>query len=143
GTKFNVSAYPEDNSIQTVLTEGRVEILQSDAGFFDESVVLKPGQLAIWSKSYDRAKVYNVDTDYYTMWKEGLLSFFDTDLNRIVKKLERYYNIRFEYSDPLDGTIKISGKLDVATDQQEVFDYLESLTGLAFVKINEWKYIIK
>ncbi|WP_297089347.1 FecR domain-containing protein [uncultured Draconibacterium sp.] len=143
GTKFNVSAYPEDNTIQTVLTEGSVEIIESRTGLFNTGVVLKPGQLALWSKSTESTKVYTVDTDYYTLWTEGIFSFSNTDLNRIIKKLERYYNIRFDYVDPLDGTIKISGKLDVATNQDEVFEYLEVLTGLDFIKINEWKYLVK
>lgn len=143
GTQFNVSAYPEDNSIQTVLTEGSVEIIEANAGIFAESVVLEPGQLALWTKKSALTKVYNVDTDYYTLWTDGIFSFSNTDLSRIVKKLERYYNIRFQYADPMAGLTKISGKLDVAKDQQEVFEYLERLTGLNFIKINEWKYMIK
>lgn len=143
GTQFNVSAYPEDNSIQTVLTEGSVEIIRADAGLFEKGVVLQPGQLGLWHKKSKETKVYDVDVEYYTNWVEGIFSFENTDLNRIVKKLERYYNIRFSYADPMDGTIKISGKLDVAKEQQEVFEYLERLTGLTFNKINDWKYVIK
>lgn len=143
GTQFNISAYPEDNSIQTVLVEGSVEVIKADAGLFEKGVLLEPGQMALWNTKEKETKVYNVDVDYYTLWTEGIFSFSNTDLNRIVKKLERYYNIRFNYIDPMDGLIKISGKLDVAKEQQEVFEYLERLTGLTFKKINDRKYVIK
>jgi hypothetical protein len=143
GTQFNISAYPEDNSIQTVLTKGSVEILKADAELFEKGVFLKPGQMAYWNKKSNETKILNVDVNHYTLWTEGIFSFSNTDLNRIVKKLERYYNIRFNYADPLDGAIRISGKLDVAREQKEVFEYLERLTGLTFNKINDYKYVIK
>lgn len=143
GTQFNISAYPEDNAVQTVLTEGSVEVVKADAGLFEKGIFLKPGQMALWQKSENETKVYDVDVNDYTLWTEGVFSFSNTDLNRIVKKLERYYNIRFNYADPMDGSIRVSGKLDVAKDQREVFEYLERLTGLNFNKINDWKYVIQ
>jgi hypothetical protein len=143
GTQFNVLAYPEDNSVQTVLTEGSVEVIKANAGLFEKSVRLVPGQMALFNKNDNETKVYEVDVEYYTLWTEGIFSFLNTDLSRLVKKLERYYNIRFDYANPLDGTTKVSGKLDVTKGQQEVFEYLQKLTGLQFSKINEWKYEIK
>lgn len=143
GTRFNVSAYPEDNSIQTVLVEGSVHVNLTNAGRFEKGVTLIPGQMALVNKKNDKTKIYDVDTDYYTLWIGGLFSFTNTDLNRVLKRLERYYNIGFSYTDPLDGTIKVSGKLDVTKDREEVFEYLTRLTGLDFEKINERRYEIK
>ncbi len=143
GTRFNVSAYPEDNSIQTVLVEGSVNINRANARRFEKGVTLIPGQMALANKNTEKTRVYDVDTDYYTLWIDGLFSFTNTDLNRLIKKLERYYNISFNYADPLDGTIKISGKLDVTKDKREVFEYLSRLTHLEFEKINERRYEIK
>ena len=99
--------------------------------------------MASVNKKTEKTKVYDVDTDYYTLWIDGLFSFTNTDLSRIIKKMERYYNISFSYSNPLDGTIKVSGKLDVTKGKQEVFEYLTRLTGLEFEKINESRYEIK
>lgn len=143
GTRFNVSAYPEDNSIQTVLVEGSVNVNLANARRFEKGVTLLPGQMALVNKKSKKTRVYDVDTDYYTLWIDGLFSFTNTDLNRVIKKLERYYNIHFGYTNPLDGTIKVSGKLDVTKDRQEVFEYLTRLTGLEFEKINERRYEIK
>ncbi|WP_372775429.1 FecR family protein [Mangrovibacterium sp.] len=143
GTKFNVTAYPEDQSIQTVLAHGSVELIKSKAGLFDRPVLLEPGQMGFWSKENNETIVSQVDVSSYTLWAEGLFSFADADLSRVVKKLERFYNIQFKYENPMDGTMIISGKLDVSKDQREVFEYLEKLTRLKFEKINAWTYVIK
>jgi ferric-dicitrate binding protein FerR (iron transport regulator) len=143
GTKFNVSAYPEDYSVQTVLTEGSVKIRKSEAGLFNKATKLEPGQMAYFNKKSEEATIYEVDTKQYTSWTQGLWNFSNTDFNRIVKRLERYYNIRFQFDDPMKGTIQITGKLDVTQDQEEVFEYLSKITGLHFIKINNRQYVIQ
>ncbi len=143
GTRFNISAYPEDYSVQTVLEEGGVSIKKAEAGLFEKAVKLTPGKLAYFNKKSKETSVYSVDVEQYTLWKEGLFSFSNTDFNRIVKKLERYYNIHFQFDDPFKGSIQVTGKLDVTQGREEVFEYLERLTGLTFMQISERQYIIK
>lgn len=143
GTRFNVSAYPEDYSVQTVLEVGSVEISCVNATFFDRGVNLVAGQMASFNKKTKETEVFDVKIEHYTLWTEGLLSFSNIDFSRIVKKLERYYNIRFNYNNPINGTIKISGKLDVTKGKEEVFEYLTKLTGLNIIKLNNWQYEIK
>ncbi len=143
GTKFNISAYPEDYSVQTALTEGRVELSRTNAGLLEKKIQLSPGKLAYFNKKSRETKIYDVDVQYYSLWTKGLFSFSNTDLNRITRKLERYYNIRFRFDDPFKGSIQITGKLDVTKGKDEVFEYLSKITGLDFVKLNENNYGIK
>ena len=143
GTKFNISAYPEDYSVQTALTEGRVELSRVNAGLLEKKIQLSPGKLAYFNKKNKETTIYDVDVEYYSLWTKGLFSFSNTDLNRITRKLERYYNIRFQYDNPFKGSIQITGKLDVTKEQDEVFEYLSHLTGLDFIKLNENNYMIK
>ncbi|MCA1761269.1 MAG: DUF4974 domain-containing protein, partial [Bacteroidales bacterium] len=84
-----------------------------------------------------------VNVDEYTLWTEGLFNFSNTDFNRITKKLERFYNIQFKYDDPFKGLIQVTGKLDVSKERSEVFEYLERMTGLQIMEINEKHYVIK
>ncbi|MFN2396482.1 MAG: FecR family protein [Bacteroidales bacterium] len=124
GTKFNISAYPSDNIIETVLTDGKVRIEQNNSGIFSENTDLIPNQLAAYSKSSREVKLFMIDPDNYTLWKDGLCKFESTDLSRIAKKLERFYNIRFTYRDPLLSTIKISGKLELSENKDEIINRL-------------------
>ena len=74
---------------------------------------------------------------------KGLLSFDDVDFNRIVKKVERFYNISVNFSEPILGTIRISGKLDLKKSKDEVLEYLEKVSLTNIKKINENQYMVK
>ncbi|MDD2380450.1 MAG: FecR domain-containing protein [Mariniphaga sp.] len=143
GTRFNVCAYPEDYSVQTVLAEGSVSVRKVGSGRGEKGTILKPGYLAYFNKKTQETQTQLVNLDHYILWTQGLFCFSNTEFNRITKKLERYYNIRFQFDDPLKGIIEVSGKLDVTKDRTEVFLYLERLTGLTFIQINEKHYVIK
>lgn len=143
GTEFNISAYPEENVVQTVLKEGSVSVRRNNAGLFEKEILLKPNQMASFNKNTNETKIHDVDAGYYTIWTKGLLSFDQIDLNRIIKKVERYYNIRVEYDNPLLGSIKISGKLDLAQEKEEVFEYLEKVSSTQIDKINNLYYVIR
>mgnify|MGYP003663535376 FL=1 len=94
GTKFNVSHYPEDANINTVLVEGAVELLRTEEGTSDlESVKLKPGNKAEWHKNSNEISVSNVDTGLYTAWVKGKLVFRNTSFKQIREALQRHYNV--------------------------------------------------
>jgi hypothetical protein len=134
GTRFNISAYSSDNVIETVLTEGLVKLEHNNAGIFSGTTELKTGQLATFDKATRTTQVKTVDTEPYILWKDGLYKFESTDLSRVIKKLERYFNIRFNYENPFLGSIKISGKLEL-TDSRETV--LESVSKAASVNITK------
>ena len=94
GTKFNVSNYPEDANINTVLVEGSVELLRSSKGITGlESVILKPGHKAEWHKNSNEVSLSNVDTSLYTAWIKGKLVFRNTSFRQIREALQRHYNV--------------------------------------------------
>jgi ferric-dicitrate binding protein FerR (iron transport regulator) len=99
GTEFNVSYYPEDAHINTVLVEGSVK-LNSDGS---EAVFLTPGQLGQWDKQNKNMTVKKVETDIYTAWKDGVLLFKRASFSNIKKKLERYFDVTIENNNALLG----------------------------------------
>ena len=143
GTSFNVTAYPEDNSVQTALAEGSVKIKPVNGGLFKKEYQLQPGQLAVYDKKSEKTNISEVNIENYTLWTKGLFSFTETELNRIVKKLERYYNIKMHFEQPLDGMIQVTGKLDISQERDEVLEYLNKLTGLQFTQLKNESYVIK
>lgn len=132
GTRFNLSAYPTDNFVEAVLATGRISLSRNDAGFFNKPVELVPGQLASYNRQTLETSVSTVDTDNYTLWTEGLVKFESTHLSRILKRLERYYNVSFRFKDPLLGTLQISGKLEL---DDELTETIERIARAAEVKI--------
>lgn len=142
GTHFNVSAYTEDKVIQTVLQEGSVELSKNDANIFSERIVMKPNQMASFSKTTNETALSNVDASYYILWTKGLLSFDEVDFDRILKKVERFYNISVDFSEPTIRAIRISGKLDLKGTREEVLEYLEKVSSTTIKKLNENQYIV-
>jgi len=143
GTKFNVCAYPEDNIVQTVLAEGAIALRPKAAGLFDEDIELQPNQMASYSKKNKAVRVHNVDASYYTVWTEGILKFSNQDLNRVLKRVERFYNITFTYANPFDAETKISGKLNLKEEKEEVFEYISRVAQIKIEPINGNRYRIK
>jgi hypothetical protein len=142
GTKFNISAYSEDKIVQTVLTEGSVAIRRKNARFYEKELVLKPNQLASFNRISNETKVYEVDIDYYTLWIKGLLSFDEVDYNRILKKVERFYNVRINFAEPNLGSIRISGKLDLKQSREEVLEYLGMVSLTKIERTSENQYTV-
>ncbi|PXX22866.1 FecR family protein [Arenibacter sp. ARW7G5Y1] len=88
GTKFNVSAYREDNTISTVLVEGKVSV--SSKG---NTVTLLPDYKATASKLTKEISTKIVDTNDYIAWIEGILLLKHTPFKKIRLRLERKYNV--------------------------------------------------
>jgi len=93
GTEFDVSAYPEDVTIRTVLVEGSVSLMGNNPTLKNSISVLKPGYKAEWSKNTNNLSISKVDTSIYTGWKNGKLIFKNMKFKNILIKLERKYNV--------------------------------------------------
>jgi len=142
GTKFNISTYAEDNIIQTVLKEGSVAVRRNGAGLFEKDIIIKPNQMISFDKTTNLTKTQEVNVNYYTLWTKGLISFEDVDFARVIKKLERFYNLRITFSDSQKEIIRISGKLDLKRSRKEVMEYLEKVSMSRFEQVNENQYTI-
>lgn len=143
GTKFNISSYPKDNIVKTVLVEGSVVVKRNNARLFEKEIQLEPNQLVAFNKETKEYKSSFVNTNFYTSWKDGIIVFEDEDFGRLIKRVEHFYNIKFKFHNPVKSTVKVSGKLNLEEDKQIVFNYMEILTKMKIEKINENYYEIK
>lgn len=96
GTTFNCNAYPENDQIQTVLVEGEVTIANSSATALKS---LNPGELAVYNKKDGQITKKKTDLQKYIAWKNGKLMFRDDKMDKVVEKLERWYNVEFIIAD--------------------------------------------
>jgi len=142
GTRFNVSAYPSDNLIETVLAEGKVRMEKNNTGLFDKATDLVPNQMASFDRTTLETNVKIVDTNNYILWTKGLLQFKSTDLYSITKRLERFYNIRFQFSDPSLEKLSISGKMELKEDKDEICERISKVASVTIVKKNDGLYEI-
>jgi len=112
GTKFNVSAYPENPSVNSTLAEGSIQMYETANP--SNVVLLEPNQMATWQHNAKKISLKNVDTSLYSAWTKGELAFKDTPFSTIAKIIQRTYDVEIinENSDlarqNFTGTIKIS-----------------------------------
>ncbi len=88
GTHFNVSSYSDDPFSRTTLQEGSIRM--------NGKTVLKPGEQAIVGAA-DALRVEEVDVDEALAWKNGKFVFADEDIESIMRKLARWYDVEVVY----------------------------------------------
>lgn len=124
GTRFNVSAYPEEEKL-VVLVEGSVEIHSSKT----PPVVLKESEL--YQEKEDGYSLKTVDTSFYTSWINGFLKFRHEPLISILNKISRYYNVEIECT-PSAQTIGCSGKLVLFEDVITTINNIAITTPISY-----------
>jgi len=143
GTSFNISAYPSESSIETVLVEGEVRITSAGGGLFRKEYLLHPNEMASFNRETEETVVKQVDVTNYVSWHQGYLNFESVDLSRIVKRIERYFDINVRLENPMHGQLKISGKLKLKEEKDILLNVVASAASLEVVKINERYYVMR
>jgi len=143
GTRFNVSAYPSDNMIETVLVEGKVKISPNSNNPFRKEYVLEANELASYNRTSAETRISAVDVSNYVSWHNGFLNFDSSDLSRITKKLERYYNIRILFEDPMLGIRSITGKLHLKNEKEYVLKVLARTASAEVKQLDETTFVMK
>jgi hypothetical protein len=124
GTTFNISSYPEDKDINTVLVEGSVGLYGKKEKFNEihSPVLLKPGYKASWARSDKNIKFEKVDTSIYTSWIEGKLVLKKLPFTNIVEKLQRHYKVTI-----VNNYAKLDHQVFTATfDKETIKEVLDS-----------------
>jgi hypothetical protein len=133
GTKFNVSAYSSDDFCETVLLEGSVNIWGKDK-LFRNKILMAPKQKATFSKENNDIVLENEPaTAMYIAWIDGWYQFSNENLRQVLNKLERYYNVKFQYDQALiTKALPVSGKLDVKESLNEVMLVLSRVAKINY-----------
>ena len=130
GTSFNVSAYKDESMIETTLVEGSVK-LNVVSGGKRMTQMLKPNEKAEYQKGADKIKVFDVNTEYDTAWKNGEIIFRNHPMDKVLKTLERHYHVVFEVKDNEILKSIITARFK---DEQlpQVLEYLKLASGIQY-----------
>jgi transmembrane sensor len=130
GTQFNINSYAGEPVTRTTLLEGSVKV----TGENKIAKILKPDQQAINSeKGID---VIDIEAQFFVDWKEGFFMFNDENLESIMKRVSRWYNVKVVYQDPKLKTEMISGTVSKYDKISSLVKVLER-SGLATFKIEK------
>ena len=130
GTSFNVSAYKDESMIETTLVEGSVK-LNVVSGGKRMTQMLKPNEKAEYQKGAGKIKVFDVNTEYDTAWKNGEIIFRNHPMDKVLKTRERHYHVVFEVKDNEILKSIITARFK---DEQlpQVLEYLKLASGIQY-----------
>ena len=124
GTQFNINSYSDEGSIKTTLIEGSVKII-----YKDKVVLLSPGQQ--FQPMESAAKVVKADTEEVVAWKDGYFVFKNEDIQSIMRKLSRWYNVEVSYSGNIPD-VGFGGNISRSKDISEVLNVLQLTNAVHF-----------
>lgn len=128
GTKFCVSAYPENEGIMTTLEQGAVEVISGD-----NQAVLKPGYQAVVDQYSGTISQRAVELSLYTSWVRGIFEYENMKLDDIVVQLARWYDVQFTFSAPEYKERRFTGVVRKYEDLNGVLDMIEKTTNVKFI----------
>lgn len=128
GTEFNVMAYDNEKIINTTLIEGSVEVQKGS-----RMQLLKPGEEAVLNKGNGNIRVGEADTEQATAWKDGQFVFVNENIESIMRKVSRWYNVDIEYKGNLSNKDFV-GTISRKKNVSELLKMLE-LTGAVHFSI--------
>jgi hypothetical protein len=135
GTHFNVAAYQEDETVSTTLFEGAVELKNAD-----QKIRIKPGQVSSWNETERKFETKVADLEEALAWKNGYFVFNEANIQEIMQKLSRWYDVPVTYKGDL-SRLNFSAKISRKANIEEVLDILQS-TGTIQFKIKERRVIV-
>ncbi len=135
GTSFNIAAYPDEKIVQTTLVSGSVDVSCPECAD-TESVSLVPNEIAIFVPGIQKIEKKRVDIAPYVAWHEGFLTFHDESLGSIAKKLERWYDLTFEFDQPETEELIFYGSIKRHENISQVLDMLRCTNLIGFTIID-------
>ena len=139
GTVFNVTSYPGDKVVETVLKSGSVSLTYKDKD--KQRLKLTPGTRASFDKRTAEVQMEKVDVGNYFSWKEGLLTLDRTSLEEIMTRISRYYGVTIVIKDKDIASESFSGNLDLKEDVNEVIELVRETSHFE-VERNEDEILI-
>jgi transmembrane sensor len=139
GTHFNVNSYEDESVTTTTLLEGLVTISSFNSASGRTNTVLKPGQQSILNEQ--GAQLLKADMDEAMAWKNGDFIFRNEPLERIMRKVSRWYNIDIAYAPDAPKNATLVGFISRSRNLSAVLKMIEE-TGNVHFKVEGRKVTV-
>ena len=138
GTKFSVTAYPDDEIMRTELISGKI-MFDINTGKGADSFVsyeVKPSHSLVLNKTSGKLFESKIPEGFYNYWQKGVYVFNNESLESLAKKIDRIYNVQIVFKDDVLRTRKFSGTISIGDN---IFTFMEAIKRTSVMPI-EYKY---
>jgi ferric-dicitrate binding protein FerR (iron transport regulator) len=140
GTRFNVCTYYENNYSSATLAEGKIElqIVSSKQNF-----EIKSGEKFQLDRKTRKYYLENADIESEIAWKDGEFIFRNIPYPELVKRLERWYDVKLYYSDEGLQKFAYTGRFKNQETIWQVLDALKLTSPIDYKKTAFREFAIK
>lgn len=126
GTKFSVTAYPDDDVVKADLISGKIQFDVHSQGTADhfESFVVKPGHSIAYNKKANAIAESEIQDGFYDYWLKGVYTFRNENLESLARKVKRIYNIDIVFEDEYLRSKRYNGSFSV---DDNIFTFIEAI----------------
>lgn len=123
GTAFNVRAYEKDSEIEVNLLKGSVNVYSLSET--EGNIIMSPNERLIYNKNTKKMWSSKTDAARSIKWINGRLSFINTPLLDIIKKVEEEYNVKINVQTQKMADEIFSGSISTKLSVNEILDYID------------------
>ncbi len=131
GTVFDVSAYADEPYAEVTLREGRVRV-RNEAST-SEGIILGVGEQLRYDRRSEKFTCSRIPAEELPSWQNGELIFRHQDIHRIIRALERHYDVRIYLTSNRHDADRLTLHLDkTCTIDEAVRLIAQLIPGLHF-----------
>ncbi|HJA15711.1 MAG TPA: FecR family protein [Candidatus Butyricimonas faecavium] len=140
GTSFNIMAYRDEPTMQTTLVNGRVQV--NSGGKTGTSIVMEPGYQVQLDTLTGKMEMYEVNVANFVGWKEKLFVFDDENMEMMMRKLARWYDVDIIIESPKLKKSVFYGVIRKYENISKILDMLKRTQNIDYV-IESNRVVIK
>lgn len=131
GTSLNVRSYPEAQTVEVVVSDGRVS-LSSKKEARRNNTILTAGEIGRFIVEENRITSEKVDDlEFFLGWKKGFLKFKNDSMHKVATELERKYDIEVLFDDKKLQDLRLTADLKSRTMQFNL-DVISASLGIDY-----------
>lgn len=136
GTEFNVTAYSGSSIFETSLLKGSVQV---SSPMVNDIISLEPNTRTYLENGTLKKGIIEHNT--YFLWKEGLICFYDEPVDKMIEKLELYYDVKIIVQNKELLKNRYSGKFRTKDGVEHVLKVLQLNNKFTYIKNNDLNLI--
>ncbi|MEK7719212.1 MAG: FecR domain-containing protein [Bacteroidota bacterium] len=139
GTQLNVCSYHEDLFSSTTLAEGKVNLEIHDT---DQLISVMPGEKFLLDRNARQYSLTATNVEQDVAWKDGQFIFKNIPFPELIKRLERWYDVKLTFSDLRLSRYSYSGRFKNQETIWQVLDAIKMTSPINYHKTNFREFII-
>ena len=131
GTQFNVCNYNEDVYSSATLAKGEINVKFNKC---EKVIKVEPGEKFLLDRNSRKYTLRITDVEKEVAWKDGEFIFKNIPFPELVKRLERWYDVKLTYSDKKLMKYSFTGRFKNQETIWQVLDALRMTSPISYRK---------